>query len=1136
MLVRQTDVAGNVSTTGALTFTLDASVPAAPVITSPANGSTIATATPTITGTGEAGAVVTILIDGVVAGTATVGGGSTWTFTPAALSNAAHTITATETDPAGNVSTTSASDTFTVNSAVPVVTVALVQDTGSSAADRITSNAALTGTSDPGAAITLTENGTTIGTATANGSGVWSFTPSGLPAGAHTIVASETNGAGTTGSGSLTFTLDASAPAAPVITSPANGSTIATATPTITGTGEAGAVVTILIDGVTAGTATVGGGSTWTFTPAALSNAAHTITATETDTAGNVSAVSAADTFTINASGASPTDITLAGTNVNEFSVNDTVVGSLTTTDPDVADTFTYLLLDDAGGRFALDGANVVVANYILLDYEQHASHTITVRSTDAGGLVIEKTLTIGVNDVNPETVIGTEDPDHIVGGALADHINGADGNDHLVGGDGNDTLLGGIGDDEIESGAGDDNVSGEAGNDTVTVSGGADTVSMGTGDDDLLIVDYSGFSGGVGTGGNFGGTGLDWSGAYQVGQNVVQFTGVARFDIRGSSGADTIRTGSNNDRASLGGGNDTVDTGVGEVQLDGGADTDGWAADFIALTTAVAVNLQASTVTGVGASTIAGIETLGYSLSAYFKTGSGNDVLTTLAGPTNTFADYIQTNGGDDTVTVGGGNDTVEMGAGDHDLLIVDYSGYSGGVQTGGNFGGSGLDWSGTYQVNFSGPDYVQFTGVAHFDIRGGAGADNVITGGNSDIVSLGFGNDTADTGAGEVQLDGGGDTDAWAADFTALTTAVAVNLPANTVTGAGASTIASIERLGYSFTAYFKTGSGNDVLITLAGPANTFADYVQTNGGDDTVTVGGGNDTIEMGAGGDDLLIVDYSGYSGGVQTGGNFGGSGLDWSGTYQVNFSGPDYVQFTGVARFDIRGAAGADNIITGGNDDLIEGGAGNDTLTGGAGDDRFTFALGDGADTIMDFVAGAGTDDVIDLSGFANIHTLNDVLAVATQSGANTFIDFGGGDTITLQNVLKANLAAADFLFDQPPAAPLPTLATDSGASAGDRITNSGVVNVTGLKSGATWAYSTDNGTTYTTGTGISFTLTGDGTKSVLVRQTDVAGHTSADGTLTFTLDTARLPRRRSRLRPTAELRAATGSPIQAWSM
>ena len=86
-----------------------------------------------------------------------------------------------------------------------------------------------------------------------------------------------------------------------------------------------------------------------------------------------------------------------------------------------------------------------------------------------------------------------------------------------------------------------------------------------------------------------------------------------------------------------------------------------------------------------------------------------------------------------------------------------------------------------------------------------------------------------------------------------------------------------------------------------------------------------------------------------------------------------------------------------------------------------------------------------------------------------------------------------------------PVAPTLVLATDSGM-AGDAKTNVGVVNVSGLEAGASWQYSV-NGGAFTTGTGTSVTLSGDGDKSVTVRQTDVAGNTSAaSSALAFTLD------------------------------
>jgi Ca2+-binding RTX toxin-like protein len=88
-----------------------------------------------------------------------------------------------------------------------------------------------------------------------------------------------------------------------------------------------------------------------------------------------------------------------------------------------------------------------------------------------------------------------------------------------------------------------------------------------------------------------------------------------------------------------------------------------------------------------------------------------------------------------------------------------------------------------------------------------------------------------------------------------------------------------------------------------------------------------------------------------------------------------------------------------------------------------------------------------------------------------------------------------------------PAAPHLALAIDSGISNSDDITNVGTVGVKGLLNGATWQYSTDNGSTWTNGSGSSFTLTGDGTKTVLVHQTNLAHATSNDSSLTFVLDT-----------------------------
>ena len=95
---------------------------------------------------------------------------------------------------------------------------------------------------------------------------------------------------------------------------------------------------------------------------------------------------------------------TLSASSVNENSANNAVVGALSSTDPDssLGDTATYSLVGDgAGGRFAVSAANLVVANGSLLDFENSASHQVTVRVGDVHGAHFDKLLTINIANIN---------------------------------------------------------------------------------------------------------------------------------------------------------------------------------------------------------------------------------------------------------------------------------------------------------------------------------------------------------------------------------------------------------------------------------------------------------------------------------------------------------------------------------------------------------------------------------------------------------------------------------------------------------------------------------------------------------------------------------------------------------------
>lgn len=102
-------------------------------------------------------------------------------------------------------------------------------------------------------------------------------------------------------------------------------------------------------------------------------------------------------TFVITITGGNdpPTQIALSGATVAENSPNGSVVGTLSTTDPDPGDTHTYTLLDDAAGRFAVVGNQLRVANGSLLNFEAAPSHQMVVRSTDSGNQAIDRLFVI---------------------------------------------------------------------------------------------------------------------------------------------------------------------------------------------------------------------------------------------------------------------------------------------------------------------------------------------------------------------------------------------------------------------------------------------------------------------------------------------------------------------------------------------------------------------------------------------------------------------------------------------------------------------------------------------------------------------------------------------------------------------
>ncbi|MFV7477277.1 BapA/Bap/LapF family large adhesin [Enterobacter pseudoroggenkampii] len=355
LTIRETDPAGNQSGPSAgFTVVVD-SVSATPVITNVTDnvgnaattvvsGSETNDATPTLTGTADANSVVTIFDGGTQIAVVTADSNGAWTFTPdTALGEGSHSFTVRATDPQGNVSVVSAPWSVVVDLTAPTVpTLDTVNDnvpggvTGNLTSGQVTNDSTptISGTGQAGSTIHIMNNGTQIGTATVDGGGNWSFTPT-TPLGdgsyALRVYATDAAGNASANSSVFAFTVDTAAPGVPVVTSViddvapvtgtlTSGNTTNDARPTFNGTGDVGATVHVIVDGSEIGTAVVNAQGNWTFTPGTdLGDGPHAITFNATDVAGNTGSTTTPFNLTVDTGVPSAPVISTAGDNVGSI-------------------------------------------------------------------------------------------------------------------------------------------------------------------------------------------------------------------------------------------------------------------------------------------------------------------------------------------------------------------------------------------------------------------------------------------------------------------------------------------------------------------------------------------------------------------------------------------------------------------------------------------------------------------------------------------------------------------------------------------------------------------------------------------------------------------------------------------------
>jgi outer membrane protein OmpA-like peptidoglycan-associated protein len=401
-----TDAASNVSSSSAEDhFTIDTVAPAAPVLTAPADGSLTNNNVPTLTATGsEPGSTVTFYVDGssVAVGTATAdASGNASLILTSALADGQHSVYATDTDAADNVSADSNTNTFTVDATAPAApTLTTPADSSFTNNNEPTLNA--TG-AEAGSTVTFYIDGSSVGTATADGSGNASLTlTSALADGQHAVKATDTDAASNVSgySNINTFTVKTSV-AAPVVTSPADSSVSSNTSPTVTVTGEPGDTVAIDIDGTSYGPVTLDGSGNGSLPVGPLSAGQHAVKARQTDAASNVSDWSATSTWTIK----TQTNVHLTAPSAGPTATNEPTV----TYNGEAGDDFT-LKIDGttvATGVIPVAGTGSVPLTSPLSD----GSHTIAIVATDAASNQASDSVVVNVVTSNGRTVQFTQAP-----------------------------------------------------------------------------------------------------------------------------------------------------------------------------------------------------------------------------------------------------------------------------------------------------------------------------------------------------------------------------------------------------------------------------------------------------------------------------------------------------------------------------------------------------------------------------------------------------------------------------------------------------------------------------------------------------------------------------------------------------
>jgi hypothetical protein len=400
--------------------------------------------TPTFDISCVTGSTVQLYSDAVASGTSAVCAGGTVTLTAGTLSAGSRSITAIQTDPAGNASPASTALVITLDTTADAATgipdLQAASDTGSSNSDNITNDT--TPTFDiscvTGSTVQLYSDAVATGTSAVCAGGTVTLTAGTLSAGSRSITAIQTDPAGNASPAStaLAITLDTTADAAtgtPDLqaasdTGSSNSDNITNdTTPTFDISCVTGSTVQLYSDAVATGSSAVCAGGTVTLTTAALTAGARSITAIQTDPAGNASPPSSALSVTIDTGvPTAPAALNLADADDTGTSNSDNITRNTTALTIDGTSeanaTIRIYLTSSAGTLLqtvTANGSGVWSGDITLVE----GVNSVVATATDAGGNTSTDStglsITVDTTPPNNENTVYATSSSRVGGGSV---------------------------------------------------------------------------------------------------------------------------------------------------------------------------------------------------------------------------------------------------------------------------------------------------------------------------------------------------------------------------------------------------------------------------------------------------------------------------------------------------------------------------------------------------------------------------------------------------------------------------------------------------------------------------------------------------------------------------------------------